>query len=276
MGALFGSKFFRIAIAGFVLLAGIMAYFYFSNEGVATEFRQIRQPRPNLFYVGIDVSATIGADMLNDFKNNVIGRVRNFIGDNAASYHIDSFGNPGCGPRSVISIFSGQSPEDEADFEYKVEKKIGDISAAEKPKPGRPLTTPLYYLLAKVLGERPGGRIIIFSDLLNEDSDCARQYPFPEKAISKFGESKTGQIIFICPAPHELKIQAQQEFIARMRKLGSEGKVRVFFYSVPDDPEKRSAFMQSQLRNAIPATTFELVWERVSRVVDTIVSAVRG
>jgi len=35
-------------------------------------------------------------------------------------------------------------------------------------------------------------------------------------------------------------------------------------------------FVKFQLQNSIPVTNFDIVVERVSKVVDTIVSAVRG
>lgn len=284
--AIFRSKIFYsccVLVAGIVILTAVL---YFTNEGVATEFRQVRQSMPNLFYVGIDVSATIDKDTLEDFKNNVVLRLKNFIGEESVSYNISSFGNPGCGKTSVKNVVSTKSPADDASFAWKVEKRIRGISVSKMPaRTSRiPLTTPLHYLLGKVLPQRTGGRLIIFSDLLNDDSDCPKQYPFPERAITKFGKNSQGQIIFIYPTPrltntpelNERINKKQQDFIKKMRKLGNEGKVRVFFYHIPDDPEKRSRFMKSQLKNAIPVTKFEIVLERVSRIIDTMVSAVRG
>jgi hypothetical protein len=55
-----------------------------------------------------------------------------------------------------------------------------------------------------------------------------------------------------------------------------KGGVRAFFYHIPIYSEKRSNFFRSQLQNSIPATTFEIIWERVSKMVDTIIGAVRG
>lgn len=258
------------AVVGIIVL-------YFTNEGVANEFRQVRQPNPNLFFVGIDVSATIDSDTLDDFKNNVVSRMKNFIGDEAVSYHVSSFGNPGCGKKSVKSIVSTRSPKDEATFEWEVKKKIDVIAPALRPGPGRPLTTPLYCLLEQVLNNRAGGRIIIFSDLLNEESDCPTvPCPFPEKAIEKFGANRNGQVIFFYTTPHALKEKDQQKFITKMQKMANEGKIRAFFYHIPDVSEERSAFMKAQLTHSIPTTTYEIVVERVSKMVDAIVSAVRG
>ena len=274
---IFRSKFFYMCCFLFVALVAATIFFYFTDEGVANEFRQVRQPNPNLFHVGIDVSATIESDMLDDFKNNVISRLKNFIGDEAVSYYVSSFGNPGCGKASFSSIVSNQSPKDETAFEWDVQKKILSVSPARKPGPGRPLTTPLNCLLDQVLTDRIGGRVIIFSDLLNEESDCPTiPCPFPERAITKFGANKESQIVFLYPTPHDLKKKDQQNFIDKMQKLASEGRIRAFFYHIPDDPEKRSAFMKTQLQNSIPVTTFEIVQERVLKMVDAIVSAVRG
>jgi len=71
-------------------------------------------------------------------------------------------------------------------------------------------------------------------------------------------------------------INKQEKFIKEMRKLSSQGKVRVFFYHIPDNPQKRLPFLKSKLQNSIPATTFEVIWERVSKIINTIVCAVRG
>ena len=125
---------------------------------------------------------------------------------------------------------------------------------------------------------------MIFSDLMNDDSDCEEQFIFPEKAVTEFGKNKNGQVIFIYPTPHltdnpELNQRIrdkQNDFISRMKTLNRQGKVRVFFYHIPDDPPEKSAFIRSQLQNAIPSTMFDVVWERTSKVFHTIVSAVRG
>jgi hypothetical protein len=51
---------------------------------------------------------------------------------------------------------------------------------------------------------------------------------------------------------------------------------RVFFYYIPNDPQRRLNFLRSQLQDSIPATIFEVIWERFSKIVDTVVGAVRG
>ena len=261
-------------IAALIIFVAVM---FFVNDGVASEFRQIRQPAPNLFYIAVDVSATIEEGTLFDFKYNVISRLRQFIGEEAVSYHVVSFGNPGCGMESVRKVVSTQSPQDETAFTYEVENKIREISVPKiDPTSTKPLTTPLHALLKNVLPQRKGGRFIIFSALLNEDSDCPRQHPFPESALKAFGEDKTGQIIFLYTTPHPSKAEKQQAFIDRIRAMAKKGEIRAFFYQVPDDPEDRSSFMESQLQKSIPATNYEIVMERASRMVDSIVTAVRG
>ncbi len=261
----------------FLALVIFVTVLYFTNQGVAAELRQIRQPRPNLFYVAIDVSATVDAMTLTDFKFNVISRLKTFVGDPAVSYHVVSFGNPGCGLDSVEKVVSTRSPKDEVTFTYEVENPIRDISVPKNdPTSTQPLTTPLYALMREVLPRRAGGRVIIFSDLLNQDSDCPRQYTFPEAAIREFGQNREGQLIFLYTTPHATKVDLQNAFIDRVQAMAGEGLVRAFFYHVPDESDDRSSFMRSQLQNAIPSTTFEVVWERANRVVDSIVTAVRG
>jgi len=285
---IFRSRIFYVICTLFIGLVIGSVFLYFTDEGVATEFRQIQQPKPNRFYIGIDVSATIDPDTLADFKNNVTERLKNFIGDQAVSYQIDSFGNPGCERNSVRRVVSTESPKDDKAFKRDVESKIQRVAIAQIPPSGRtsaPLTTPLNYLLGEdILPKWEGGRILIFSDLMNDDSDCPRQNPFPEEAIKNFGKNKEGQIIFLYPTPQltnnpeldERIMAKQREFITRMESLRSDGHIRVFFYHIPEIPEDRSSFMHSQLQNAIPTTMFEIIWERASRVVDTMVSAVRG
>ncbi|MEE4355283.1 MAG: zinc ribbon domain-containing protein [Desulfococcaceae bacterium] len=265
--------------------AGGIVFLFFSNENVANELRQIRQPRPNRFFVGIDVSATISTDILEKLKDSVTERLRQFIGDSRVSYDIKTFGNPGCGERSFSTVVSAQSPEDESTFAWKVRDKIGKISITKiAPRDTTPLTTPFYLFLENELADKKGSRVIIFSDLMNDDSDCPRQHIFPENVITEFGTDKNGQLVFLYPTPpqtdnqelNQRTLDKQQEFITRMKKMGSEGKVRVFFYHIPDDPLERIDFIKSQLENAIPATMFDVVWERTGKVLTTIVSAVRG
>jgi hypothetical protein len=253
--------------------AGVLViWLYFTNEGVATEFRQVRQPRTNIFFVGIDVSGSIFKEpaTLKDFKDNLTARLKNFIGDEAVSYEIATFGNPGCESASVKKVVSMKSPKDESDFVYKVAKKIQDIAAYQQG------ADQLGYILKKILPERVGGRVIIFSDLLNDSGDCIPNAY--KESLAKFGENKEGQIIFLYPTPlsPEIRLKDQEKVIKEIRGMVNEGKIRAFFYHLPDESEKRGAFIKSHLENAIPATTFEIVWERASRMVDSIVSAVRG
>lgn len=280
----------KIVLVPFFVMIGIVlitAYFSMTNKGVSAEFRQIRQPRPNVFYVGIDVSATTRPEVLDKFKDGIISRLKFFIGDESVSYQVDSFGNPGCGESSFRTPVAMPSPKDNTTFTLLVDEKIREITPLDTEaaiKDNRYLTTPLYLLLQNIVKEKPGGRFIIFSDLLNDDSDCPKQYPFPTEALTEFGKHTEGQMIFIYPSPavsssketNERNIKKQQEFIHQMEKLASEGKIRAFFYHIPADLGKVDFFMKFQLQNSIPITNFDIVVERVSKVVDTIVTAVRG
>ncbi len=284
------SRVFGICCFLLVALVISITALFFTNKDFATELQQVRQPKPNHFYIGIDVSQTIRPALLDDFKDALILRLKNFIGEKKVSYHISIFGLPGCGRDAIADIVSTQSPEDPVSFSRRVEKRIRKISIATKPKgdeDGAPLTTPLFCFLERMLTEKTKGRVIIFSDLVNDDSGCQKQYPFPLKAITKFGTSKEGQIIFLYPTPystgrydtpelHERLIKKQLNFMIEMQNLSSRGEVRVFFYYIPDDPKKRVNSLRSQLQNSIPATIFEIIWERVSKMVDTIIGAVRG
>ena len=276
----------------FLLVALIISVtsLYFTNKDFATELRQIRQPKPNLFYIGIDVSQTIKPDILADFKDALILRLKNFIGEKKVSYHISIFGTPGCGKDAITDIISTRSPEDPLSFSWRVKRRIKGISIAGKAKGDgdeTPLTTPLFCFLEKILTERIGGRVIILSDLVNDDRGCQKQYTFPLEAIIKFGMNKEGQIIFLYPTPYlagryntleirERLLKKQQDFIFNMRRLRDKGKMRVFLYHIPDDPQKSSNFLRSKLEDSIPATLFEIIWERVSKMIDTIIGAVRG
>lgn len=283
--SIFSNKTFLIPFLLLVVVIGGVSFLFFTNEDVAMELRQVREPMPNQFFVGIDVSATISTDTLGKLKNALLSRLKNFIGDEAVSYTVTTFGSPGCGMNSVSEVVSTQSPADLNAFSWKVEDKINDIDITKvAPRDTAPLTTPFYCYLENILPGHAGGRIIIFSDLMNDDSDCEDQFIFPEKAITEFGKNKNGQIIFLYPTPHltendELnrRIQEKQnDFISQIKSLSGQGKVRAFFYHIPDDPLERLAFIRSQLQNAIPTTMFDVVWERTSKVFQTIVSAVRG
>ena len=252
--------------------------------------RQVRQPKPNVFNIGIDVSQTINPEVLADFKKALIIRLKNFTGAKKVHYHISLFGIPGCGENAIVDVVSTLSPKDSISFHYGIEKRITRISIAKKAKEQfnkKPLTTPLFCFLKKILTEKAGERVIILSDLANDDEGCQKQYSFPLTTITKFGLHKDGQIIFLYSTPYlpgkytapeiyEKLIAKQENFIKEMRKISSQGKVRVFFYHIPDNPQKRLPFMKSQLQNSIPATTFEVIWERVSKMISTVICAVRG
>ena len=288
--SLFKTKWFDICCFLFITLIISITALYFTNKDFAIELRQVRQPKPNLFNIGIDVSQTIKPGVLADFKEALILRLRNFTGDKKACYHISLIGTPGCGKEAIVDVVSTQSPKDPDSFNRRVEKKITQISIAKKVKrqgDTKPLTTPLFCFLEKILTERIGERIIILSDLVNDDEGCQKQYSLPLTTITNFGIHKDGQIIFLYSTPYlpgkyttpeiyEKLINKQENFIKEMRKLSSQGKVRVFFYHIPDNPQKRLPFLKSKLQNSIPATTFEVIWERVSKMINTIICAVRG
>ena len=282
---------FLTAAFWIVLLAVLVAgpALYFMKKDFASEVRQIRQPRPNRFFLGIDVSQTIRPDILSDFKDALISRLQNFVGHGEVSCHIAVFGLPGCGKETISHILSTSSPQDQKTFGRTVEESIRTISISRRPgskEDTTPLTTPLFYFLGEILPEKAGERVIIFSDLVNDDGGC-QEYPFPAKAFEEFGRHKGGQIIFLYPVPYirgeyatpdlpERLISKQKEFIASVQELSQKGRLRAFFYHVPDDSRNRISFLKSQLQNAIPATAFEIVWGRVSKMIDTIVAAVRG
>ncbi|MBW2001613.1 MAG: hypothetical protein JRI30_03750 [Deltaproteobacteria bacterium] len=288
--SLFKTRWFDICCFLFVVLIVSVTALYFTNKDFAIELRQVRQPKPNLFNIGIDVSQTIKPGVLADFKKALILRLRNFTGDKKVRYHISLFGTPGCEKEAIVDVVSTQSPKDTDSFNRRVEKDITQISIARKVKgqdDTKPLTTPLFCFLEKVLTERVGERVIILSDLVNDDEGCQKHYSLPVKIIQNFGIHKDGQIIFLYPEPYlsnkytipeiyKKLINKQENFIKEMRKLSSQGKVRVFFYRIPDNPQKRLPFLRSKLQNSIPATTFEVIWERVSKMINTIICAVRG
>jgi hypothetical protein len=274
----------------FLILAllGSVPALYFTKRDFAMEVKQVRQPRPNRFYIGIDISQTIKPEMLSDFEDALIVRLRDFVGHDEVYYQISIFGLPGCGEDAIADILQTQSPKDAESFEQTVADRIRAVSIADRAggeDDMTPLTTPLFFFLERVLTEWAGERVVIFSDLVNDDKGC-QNHSLPLETIEQFGLHK-GQIIFLCPTPHvigqydtpdlpERLVDKQRSLIKEIQELTSQGKVRAFFYHVPEDPQKREGFLKSHLQKAIPATTFQIVWERVSRMIDTIVVAVRG
>jgi hypothetical protein len=285
-------KYLFLTAAFWVVLIAVLVSgpaLYFTKKDFASEVRQIRQPRPNRFFLGIDVSQTMRPDILSDFQDALISRLHNFVGHGEVSCDIAVFGLPGCGKETISQILSTSLPQDERTFRRTVEERIRSISISRRPGgivDTTPLTTPLFYFLAEILPKRAGERVIIFSDLVNDDGGC-QEFRFPVKAFEEFGLHKGGQIIFLHPAPHirgeyatpdlpQKLIKRQKEFISSVQELSKKGRLRAFFYHVPDNNQERVDFLKSQLRNAIPATVFEIVWGRVSKMIDTIVAAVRG
>ena len=202
--SLFKTRWFDICCFLFAALIISTTALYFTNKDFAIELRQVRQPKPNLFNIGIDVSQTIKPGVLADFKETLILRLRNFTGDKKVRYHISLFGTPGCGKEAIVDVVSTQSPKDPDSFNRRVEKKITQISIAKKVKrqsDTQHLTTPLFCFLEKILTEKIGERIIILSDLVNDDEGCQKQYSLPLTTITKFGINKDGQIIFFTLHP---------------------------------------------------------------------------
>ena len=122
---------------------------------------------------------------------------------------------------------------------------------------------------------------------MNDDYGCSKQFAFPLKAITEFGKNQDGQIIFLYCTPHltgkyntsemnRVLLDKQKEFIENMHQISGKGKARVFFYKIPDDAKEKAEFFNTYLQNSIPATIFEIFWERFSKIFATMVAAARG
>jgi hypothetical protein len=281
------TRFFDICCFVLVVIIIVIVSLYFTNKDFATEIKQVRQPKPNRFCIGIDVSQTVKSDTLAAFNRALIERLRHFIGEEEVFYHISIFGLQGCGRDAMAEIVSTYSPKDARSFSWKVERRIKGIFIAGKSDEDDeiPLTTPLFCFLDKILTERIGQRVVIFSDLVNDEAGCEMRYRFPVKTILRFGANKKSQIIFLYPTPYvsyknpalqKRLVKEQKDFLTEMKKLSEKGQVRAFYYHIPDDPIKRDRFLAAHLIKSIPSTMFEIVWERASRMLDTIIGAVRG
>jgi len=289
-----GFPFIKFIVVGSVVtlafLATSAAYFYFTNKSFALEIQQVRAARPVSFNMGIDVSQTIASDVLSDFKEAAILQLKALLTEHGISYTVSVFGLPGCGGQRFAEIVATRAPADEAFFAREVEKRICAIAIAHGSQDGSdeiPLTTPIYRFLEKVLPANPGERVIILSDLVNDNRGCGAEDPFPEQALVDFGAHKKGQIIFYYPTPalygeydtpraQQNLLQRQANFIERVQALSRAGKVRAFFYHVPDDPAERKQFMRAHLEKSIPKTDFQILWERVSKVAETYIHGFRG
>jgi hypothetical protein len=284
----------RIAVAAVLLMtaAGVIlvASLVFIHDGVATEFQQIPQPRPNRFYVALDVSGTIRPQALVDIRQELLHRLRQFVGEHTVSYEVFIFGLPGCGTKGIRRVVATTSPKTLDDFSTAVEAPINRIRITRRPAAeaaGPPLTTPFYRMLEKLLSDHPGDRIIVISDLVNDEYHCPSPTRFPLTAVTDFGRHREGEIMFLYAAPYtvgkfdtpeirEAFAKEQQRFIARMETLHREGKVRAWFHRMPEDREARRRFLKSRLQSGVPATPFEMVWARVHQLVSVIVLGLRG
>jgi hypothetical protein len=262
-----------------------VSYLYLFCPRVAAEFSRAVLPGPTRFHVGLDVSASIDRDALEKIKDSLASRLRRFVGDGAVHYEIATFGNPGCGRRSISQRLSMTSPATEDAFDRMVAPAIHGIAAASiAPRDMTPLTTPLYCFLESALAPDSGRRVIIFSDLMNDDGDCPDQHLFPEAAIKRFGQDPGNEIIFFYTSARRSGISgrsrrlaaAQRAFIRRMNALGDAGRVRVFFRRIPDDPLEALGFIRKELRTALPSTIGDGMLGRLCRITDAVSTALAG
>ena len=268
--------------------AGAVCYFYYSNEDVAGEVRQIRLPKPNHFYVGIDVSASIPEDMLDDVKRALVERLENFVGQKTVTYIVSVFGLPGCGEDSMAGVAAGRSPKDAETFRNKVELPIMSIASVQDDYAGgssRPLTTPLYHFLQRAMEARKGETSNHLLGFGQRRTGMSRA-----KLVSHEGLRGVWQPQFE-PDPFRLSRPFRRaiEKIATPRKSGSrkassrpwkklveDKKVRAFFYPIPYQSAQRREFLETRLREAVPETVVEVFVDRASNVLGAIVAAVRG
>ncbi len=284
----------KIVVSIFILFvvllsAGITALYYL-KKNVAVELQQVQQAKSNKFIIGIDVSGSIRPDILDDFKECLFFRLKKFDDDILTEYDVNILGKPGCGQKAVFKLFSTKNRDNIQKFNIKKEDCLSSIQISKVKKVnGRvlPLTTPLYYFLDKILNKVSGCRVIIFSDLVNDDGRCLQKHKFPLNAILKFGKNKNGQLIFFYPKPYlperintkeNIKkfTKAQNNFISRINRLQQNGKLRAFFYKIPEDKTIQKQFIEFNLKNSIPVTRFEVIWERVYKTIEVMVSGARG
>jgi hypothetical protein len=229
-------------LAGLLMLSGAVTYLYFANRTFAQELRSLRQPRPNHFYFGIDVSQTIRPDILSDFTTCVARRLQQFIGDGMVRYAVSQFGLPGCGTRSIQTVLDRSSPSDPTVFDTEITAALHSIKIAFRGSRQKhlPLTTPLYAFLEQRLVDLPGKRILILSDLVNDEGGCREKRPFPLEALRRFGENPQGQLIFFYPPPYlpgnyysekrmAQLLAEQQKFISETRKNGEKRRTACLF-----------------------------------------------
>ncbi len=284
----------KIVVSIFILFvvllsAGITALYYL-KKNVAVELQQVQQAKSNKFIIGIDVSGSIRPDILDSFKECLFFRLKKFDDDILTEYDVNILGKPGCGQKAVFKLFSTKNRDNIQKFNIKKEDCLSSIQISKVKKVnGRvlPLTTPLYYFLDKILNKVSGCRVIIFSDLVNDDGRCLEKHKFPLNAILKFGKNKNGQLIFFYPKPYlperintkeNIKkfTKAQNNFISRINRLQQNGKLRAFFYKIPEDKTIQKQFIEFNLKNSIPVTRFEVIWERVYKTIEVMVSGARG
>ena len=276
-------------LASLLLLCAVTACLYFTNRSFALELRNLRQPRPNHFHFGIDVSQTIRRDVLADFKASVTLRLKTFVGDEMVRYGVSLFGLPGCGARSMRTLFETTSPDNQKAFDAEVAPAIDRIQIAFRGnrQPGLPLTTPLHAFLEKKLTDHTSERIIILSDLVNDVAGCEIQATIPIDTFRRFGLNQKDQLIFFYPPPFLLGryysdarmkklLEEQQAFIKAVSELTGNGELRAFFLPVPEDPLHTFPYFRKHLRTVLPATTYDIIRARVARMLQTIVGAVRG
>ena len=258
-----------------LLLVGGLLYIHLFHPRIAIEVARAVHPLPKHFHVGIDVSASINQDALEKIKDVLLIRLRRFAGDESVSCQVSTFGNPGCGKQSISTLFTLSPPVNRTVFDRTVEKKVASIAAAPiDPRDITPLTTPFYCFLETALAPGADKRIIIFSDLMNDDSDCREQFIFPEEALERFGADKSCEIVFLYTSPrtsddpelNQRLLTYQKEFIGRMNTMAEAGKVRVFFHHIPDDPLKSLGFIRKEMGTALPSTIGDGIRDRLSRI----------
>lgn len=265
-----------------LLLAAALLYFHLFHPRVAVEVARLLAPPPRHFHVGLDVSASTDREVLQKIKDHLTLRLRGFVGNPSISYRISTFGNPGCGKKAILPIVAAMSPETDADFNRSVAEPLAAAAAAPiSPRQVVPLTTPFYGFLESVLLPAAGTRVIILTDLMNDDGDCRERFAFPAEAIRRFGADGTSELVFLYTAPRpagdprrsRMLADQQQEFIRRMTALAGEGRVRVFFRRIPEDPVESLLFIRSELCKALPSTFLEHLRDRLSRLFEAAADA---
>ncbi|MBF0508752.1 MAG: VWA domain-containing protein [Deltaproteobacteria bacterium] len=220
----------------------------------------------------LDKSASISERTLSHLKAALTQRLKVFMyqGDRVAVW---DFGGH-C--RQVTSVIPTKNvPTNPTDFTEQIERPLNAV----KRVTGRDTRTPLNLAIQEALKENFRGKVMILSDMVDDQEDCPEKVNFPRDDLIKFGQSGGELLLLTLPSEfsqgsesllYDSYIKIQNDFINQVWLLKKSGRLKVTVIRVSEEEAKDEAQILRHLETLTPAGVVGRANQRINSLITAL------